>query len=411
MTKDAIYWVWLLRTLGGSTVLQDLMHYFGSAQKLYEAGPAQWRICGLMTGWQIQKLSQCSPSECGDVLRTCRDNGWLAVTPDTLWYPRRLWELRDMPPVLFVWGDPTVLAREASIAVVGTRKASAYGVRVAAALTETLAESGAVIVSGGALGIDSAAHEGALRAEGGKTVAVLGCGLGTPYLQENRGLRSRIAHNGAVVSEFLPFSPASRATFPRRNRIISCLSRGTVVIEAGERSGSLITARCALEQGRDLFAVPGDVVSSAFTGANRLIHDGAKPVFSPRDVLEEYLYRFPDELHEVPDKSFCELLRAAGETPETLSRAPQTAGRRPRKTAKAKPEAPSPAAPAPARELPEALSDRARAVYGVLSEAGAHIDDIAAAAGLPAGPCLAALTELELYGFAALSEGRKYRKI
>ena len=409
--EDTIYWVWLLQTLGGSTVLQDLLQYFGSARKLYEAGASEWRICGLMTAKQIAALSRVSPSECGGVLEACRENGWFPVTPDMLWYPRRLWELRDMPPVLFTWGDVTVLERKAAVSVVGTRRASAYGVRVASLLTETLASAGAVIVSGGALGIDSAAHEGALRAEGGKTVAVLGCGLGTDYLRENVGLRKRIAQNGVVVSEFLPFAPASRYTFPRRNRIISCLSLGTVVIEAGEKSGSLITARCALEQGRDLFAVPGDVVSSAFTGANRLIRDGAVPVFSPRDVLAEYLPRFPGELHDVPDKSFGELLRESGEQPETLSREPLTAAAKPRAPKNAHGAEPPAAAPAEKRALPESLSENAQKVYAALEPAGVHIDDLSERAGLPAGTCLAALTELEVYGFAALSEGRKYRSI
>lgn len=404
--NDAAFWIWLLRTLGPAAVLQDILQYFGSARGLYEAGSAEWRLSGLLTAKQITALTRFSPSQSADVLRDCAQNGWKLVTPDSLLYPNRLRELRNLPPVLFVWGDETVLLREAQIAVVGTRKASAYGLRVTSLLTEALAKSGMVVVSGGALGVDSAAHEGALRA-GGKTIAVLGCGLGTDYLRENGGLRRRIAQNGAVISEFLPYSPASRTTFPLRNRVISALAPGTVVIEAGEHSGSLITARCAMEQGRDLFAVPGDVISSAFTGANRLIRDGAKPVFSPMDVLEEYLYRFPDELHAAEtEKSFGELLRENGETRPAASPPAMSAQRR-QETA---PFTETPQS-APQGVLPDTVSDEARTVYRALNGAGKHIDELAEETGLSTAACLSALTELELYGCAALQEGRKYRKI
>ena len=407
--NDAAYWIWLLRTLGPAAVLQDILQYFGSARGLYEAGSAEWRLSGLLTAKQITALTRFSPSQSADVLRDCAQNGWKLVTPDSLLYPARLRELRNLPPVLFVWGDETVLLREAQIAVVGTRKASAYGLRVASLLTEALAKSGMVVVSGGALGVDSAAHEGALRA-GGKTIAVLGCGLGTDYLRENGGLRRRIAQNGAVISEFLPYAPASRTTFPLRNRVISALAPGTVVIEAGEHSGSLITARCAMEQGRDLFAVPGDVISSAFTGANRLIRDGAKPVFSPMDVLEEYLYRFPDELHEAcGEKTFGELLRESG---QDTAQTPHARSAERLKTEKDGKAPPDPGAPgSEPKALPDALSENARTVYRVLAREPKHIDVLSEEAGLPAAACLAALTELELYGCAELTEGRKYRKI
>lgn len=196
--------------------------------------------------------------------------------------------------MLFVWGDETILNSEVMLSVVGTRKASNYSMRVTRLLSSKLARAGAVIVSGGALGVDSAAHTGAM--EGGRTIAVLGCGFGTDYLRDNAALRREISKNGAVITEYFPFTPASRTTFPMRNRIISGMSLGTIVVEAGERSGSLITARLALSEGRDVFAVPGEVITSAFTGTNRLIHDGAKPVFTALDVLEEYYYTYPDKI-------------------------------------------------------------------------------------------------------------------
>lgn len=417
--NDTAFWIWLLRTLGPAAAIADIVNYFGSPRALYEAGSTQWRLSGLLTAKQIAALAKFSPSESGGVMKTCAENGWQIVTPDDLTYPQKLLELRNYPPVLFVWGDVQVLLQDVKIAMVGTRKASNYGLRVANLLAGALAQSGAVVVSGGALGVDSEAHRGALRTHG-KTIAVLGCGLGTPYLLENAPLRREIVRQGgAVISEFLPFCAASRTTFPLRNRIISALSLGTVVVEAGERSGSLITARYALEQGRDVFAVPGDIISSAFTGANKLIHDGAKPVFTPMDILEEYAYIYPDELRlENAQKTLGEMLREAGVPKAEPISVKKPQPRKPRATAKA-PKTPASSdppisgeTPRPAQSiLPAGASDAAKKVFAVLRETPAQIDEISEAAALPVQACLAALTELELYGCAALTQGKKYRKV
>lgn len=397
--NDTAYWIWLLRTLGPAAMLEDIIQYFGSARGLYEAGRNEWRLSGLLTLKQMDALAKFSPSESGGVMKICVENGWQILTPDSLEYPARLRNLRNFPPVLFVNGDVRVLREEVMLSMVGTRKASNYGLRVASLLSGALSKAGAVVVSGGALGIDSAAHTGALRA-GGKTVAVLGCGLGTNYLRENAGMRAQIARNGAVISEFLPFSPASRTTFPLRNRIISGLSLGTVVVEAGVHSGSLITARCAMEQGRDVFAVPGDIISSAFTGANKLIHDGAKPVFTPLDILEEYVYTYQSKLNvEGAQRTLGEMLRENGST-RGASAALKSA----------EPSA-SPAAPAPKAALPQTVSAHARAVYQALLSEELHIDELSSRVGLPVSVCLAALTELELCGCVELTQGKKYRII
>lgn len=395
--NDTAYWIWLLRTLGPAAVLEDIIQIFGSARGLYEAGRAEWRLSGVLTAKQMDALAKFSPSESGGVIKACTENGWQILTPDSLAYPARLRSLRNFPPVLFVNGNAGVLREEVMLSMVGTRKASNYGLRVASLLSGALSKAGAVVVSGGALGIDSTAHMGALRA-GGKTIAVLGCGLGTDYLRENAGMRAQIARNGAVISEFLPFSPASRTTFPMRNRIISGLSLGTVVVEAGIHSGSLITARCAMEQGRDVFAVPGDLISSAFTGANKLIHDGAKPVFTPLDILEEYVYTYQSKLNtEGAERTLGEMLRGNNGTHG--------------KSVPQKSEKPSvpPAAPAPKAALPQTASEHARAVYRALLSGERHIDELSAQTGLPVSVCLAALTELELCGCTELTQGKKYR--
>lgn len=199
-------------------------------------------------------------------------------------YPRALRFIYGPPPYLFVRGQ--VLPEDAlAIAIVGARSASPYGLAAAEALSRDLAESGITVVSGLAVGIDGAAHRGALAA-GGRTIAVLGCGIDVSYPPQHRRLAEEIARRGAVVSEFPLGSPPDSFHFPRRNRIVSGLSLGVVVVEAGERSGSLITARLAAEQGREVMAVPGAMGASRTRGTHRLLRDGAALVESGADVIE-----------------------------------------------------------------------------------------------------------------------------
>jgi DNA processing protein len=200
-------------------------------------------------------------------------------------YPVALTTIADPPPVLWARGRIAAL-NEPSVAIVGARAGSAYALSVAAQLAGDLARAGLVVVSGLARGVDSAAHRGTLAA-GGATVAVLGSGVDVLYPKEHVPLARDIAHDGAVISELVPGTPPQAFFFPLRNRIISGLSRAVVVIEAGEKSGSLITARTALEQGRDVLAVPGNVLTGRNRGAHALLRDGAKIAETADDILEE----------------------------------------------------------------------------------------------------------------------------
>ncbi len=204
-------------------------------------------------------------------------------------YPHRLRTLANPPLVLWVRGAVTELSAPA-VAIVGSRDATPSGLAMAEELAEGVAEAGFTVVSGLARGIDGAAHRGALRA-GGRTVAVLGCGLDTPYPARNLELAAEVARSGALVGELPPGTPPLPQHFPLRNRIISGLSRAVVVVEASERSGSLITARMALDQGRDVLAVPGNVRSGQYRGSHALIKDGARLVERVQDVLEELGWR------------------------------------------------------------------------------------------------------------------------
>jgi len=199
-------------------------------------------------------------------------------------YPERLQRLADAPPLLAVRGDPSLL-RSPAVAIVGARAATHYGRSVARDLAGTLARAGLIIVSGLAVGVDAAAHEGALEA-GGLTIAFQACGPDRVYPAVHRRLADRIAGSGAVVSELPPRTPPRAPHFPLRNRLISASSLGVVVVEARSRSGSLITARHAADQGVDVFAVPGPITAPTSEGPNRLIRDGAVPLLTPRDILE-----------------------------------------------------------------------------------------------------------------------------
>jgi DNA processing protein len=220
-----------------------------------------------------------------DAIDRAGAHGIAAVTWSDASYPVALTTIADPPPVIWARGRIDALSQP-SVAIVGSRAASSYALSVAEQLAADLAACGLLVVSGLARGVDSAAHRGAL-AGGGATVAVLGSGVDVMYPPEHAPLAADISADGAVVSELPPGTPPQPWCFPLRNRIISGLSRAVVVIEAGEKSGSLITARCALEQGRDVLAVPGNVLSGRNRGAHGLLRDGAKIVESADDILEE----------------------------------------------------------------------------------------------------------------------------
>ena len=373
------YWIWLSEVLGAGARVDEILAAYPDPEILFGQKRIEAAMSGVFTKARLDRLGSTGIEDALTAVESCMKNGWKIITPDCDDYPADLRNLTDMPLVLFVRGDISFLNDKISIGVVGTRQPTYDSVAIAKQLSCDMAKCGAVIVSGGALGIDSAAHEGALEA-GGKTVCVLGCGLGTRYLTQNETLRSEIAENGAVISEYLPFAPASARTFPIRNRIISGLSKGVLVVEAGEKSGSLITAKCALDQGKEVFAVPGSILTSAYTGANRLIRDGAKAVTCARDILEPFDFAFPGRL---------DLSGNSNKLPE---------GRKHRGDKKINSRKP----------LTPDFGEDSRAVYALLSNEPLHSDEICASTGLSPSKVMAILTELEIGGFAEQTEGKNY---
>jgi DNA processing protein len=286
MDDDRAYWVLLCSVAGiGPIRFQKLLQICGAARAAWLASDLELATAGLerRTIDEVKRLRRTStPTQALEQLHKLGVSPILLTDPE---YPENLRQVADPPPVLFSRG--AILPCDAhAVALVGTRRATAYGRAVAERLATDLAQSGVTVVSGLAKGIDTVAHAAAVRA-GGRTIAVLGNGLDQVYPPENAGLAARIAtsQHGAVVSEFAPGIPPDAVNFPRRNRIISGLSRMSVIVEAGERSGALITADFALEQGRDVLAVPGSIHSAASAGANALLKQGAAPVTCVDDIL------------------------------------------------------------------------------------------------------------------------------
>lgn len=268
--------------------LARLVSFFDSPRAMWEAGKAELEKAGVESAKIPEILFAKSRTRLQDNEKFLKREGISVITIRDASYPEILKTIHTPPPLLYARGE--IRERDdAAIGVVGTRKMTPYGKEVTEPLVRDLVSAGFTIVSGMARGIDTLAHEAALK-HGGRTIAVLGSGIDeqTLYPSQNRRLARLISKNGAVISEFAPASMSLPEYFPQRNRIIAGLAKGVLVIEAPEKSGALITARFALEEGRDVFAVPGHVFSKNSAGTHRLIKTGAKLVESARDILEEF---------------------------------------------------------------------------------------------------------------------------
>ena len=304
---------WLRLTLSpgvGNETARRLLSAFGSPQAVFDQSATSLRQAGFSD--KLVKALQTEPPELPVLLQTTRD--WLALGADRcvatlgdVAYPAPLLNIEDPPLMLYLLGTHVNLAQTAtkiianSLAIVGSRNPTPPGESNARQFAKAFAEAGICVVSGLALGVDGAAHDGALLG-GGQTIAVVGTGLDRVYPKKHLALAHRIAQQGMIISEFPLGTPPLRANFPRRNRIISGLTRGTLVVEAALKSGSLITARLAAEQGKEVFAIPGSIHSPQSRGCHALIKQGAKLVELAHDVLEE-LNLLPVGLNESPNST------------------------------------------------------------------------------------------------------------
>jgi DNA processing protein len=279
------YWVAFSLVKGiGAVRFQALLDYFGDPQIAWGAPSKALREAGLSEK-VIENLVQLRSSlDLNKVMHDLETKGISILLSSDVEYPKRLKEIDQPPPVLYKCGE-LLPEDEWAVAVVGTRRVTAYGRQVAEDVAGSLASQGITVISGLARGVDSISHQAALNA-GGRTISVLGSGLDRIYPPENRQLAEKIIANGALLSDYPPGTPPEASNFPPRNRLISGLSLAVVIIEAGNTSGALITASFAADQGRDVFAVPGNITAPGSKGTNRLILDGAQPLLNPEQLLE-----------------------------------------------------------------------------------------------------------------------------
>ena len=283
--NDKPYWIAINLVKGiGAVRLKALLETFGDAKSAWGATPADLRAAGLSKRIIENFVDTRSKVDVDTLWNEIAAKNIRVMTWDDADYPARLREIAQPPPILYLRGD--FLEEDAwAVAIVGTRRVTSYGQQVTEEVATFLAQNGVTIVSGLARGVDGIAHKAALKA-GGRTLAVLGSGVNRIYPPEHRTLAEQIAKTGAIISDYAPDTPPEGSNFPPRNRIISGLSMATIVIEAAETSGALITANFALEQGREIFALPGNIFAPQSKGPNRLIQQGAHPLLNPRDILE-----------------------------------------------------------------------------------------------------------------------------
>ena len=401
------HWIWLsTRGFAPGQYAARLLEAFGSPEGVYHADQGAYEALYLPPKVKAA-LQDKSLREADQVLDHCQRLGIRVVTIQDAGYPQRLREIDTPPAVLYVKGTLPDLDQEAAVAIVGARKASPYGIAAARKLGHDLARQGAVVVSGSAWGIDQAALQGAIQA-GGRVVSVLGNGIDVIYPQGAQSLYEDVAKAGAVLSEYPPGTEPRGAHFPVRNRLIAGLSLGVVVAEGTETSGSLITARWALEQGRDVFAVPGSIDSALSRGPNGLIRRGeAMLIQDAWDILEEYQFLYPAKLqprNPLPQQAEAARLAPEPVKEETVPKgAVQNANRVPEKP----PEADI--LVVDLRQEPEAFTDDEAAILRTLQVRGALTpDDLTEATGIPARRILSALTLLQIRRLVGEETGKRF---
>ncbi len=404
-----LYWIWLQQAVPlGSAAVNGLLDAFDTAATVYAADDTALAAAGVR-GDLRRRLADKSLTAAHRILNTVLEKGQWLLTPEDALYPMSLRQLPGFPVVLYCRGVMPRLDSTPAIAVVGTRRANDIGKQEARSLAAGLAAGGMVVVSGGATGIDAAAHAGALDG-GGITVVVMACPLDENYPAPNEALRQQVVEQGGLLVSEYPSGEPYRCDFHVRNRLLVGLSQAVCLAQTPTRSGARITARLAREQGRDVYAMPGALTGHRFDGAHREIQSGAALVIRATDILRDFAPQFPGML----DLEAAEAAQKAAENRQTPSDEtdcePQAPRRRPTKKKKTKPvEEAKPATPVVSTCPVEASAD-AQAVFAALTTLPQPVDLLADVTALPMPRLLAALTELEMLGCAANSAGQQYKR-
>ncbi len=382
------YCIWLSNVLRyGNGKAAAILERFGTAKAVYDASKTELESCGLLSADALSRAKNKSLNKSRDVISYCKKEGITIVTYEDERYPLFLRNIPDLPLVIYYKGTLPDFYSVPSVCIVGPRKCSQYGIKASYSLSARLSKGGMIIVSGGAVGVDAAAHEGAMASDG-VTALLLPCGFGYDYLKANEDLRQRILKNGGcILTEFPPKYPVKQGAFQIRNRLMSALSLGTVVIEAGEPSGALITARHALEQGKDIFVIPGNPGVPQYIGSNKLLRDGAKPLLSAMDIFDEYIGTYYDKLDI--EKAFGEPLKSP-KTNTEYNKPDTKENKKPKDTS--------------------ALSEVASAIYTAAPDTPFCVDELSVYNDYNAVELMTAIAELELCGYISAVPGGRYVK-
>lgn len=389
------YWIWFSALPLRPASRRLLLDRLGGPREVFRATRRD------LTGLSEREIAAVETRElerAGEILRRCGEEQVSILTLLDPAYPDRLSAIPDPPPLLYVKGRLPAVDLEPMLTVVGTRRCTPYGEKQARRLGYGFASAGAVVVTGLAGGVDSLAARGALLA-GGRVVGVLGCAIDQVYPSFNRELYADVAAVGALVSEYPPGAEGRAAWFPQRDRIMAALSLATVVVEAPERSGALITAHRALDYGRDVFAVPGNVDSPSSQGCLRLLKEGAAVAAEPWDVLSVYEPQYPGKLSREGAKS-----PVPEPEPEPAPAAPEDK----RGFFKLRERVRRSARPEPLRAQLEGLTETQLKLVGVMDRERMHLDDIVDLSGLPAATVTAELTMLVIKGCVLQSPGKRF---
>lgn len=411
--NEEVYWIWLQQGLGYFSLINNIIVSKEiNPKEIFGKSYDEINSFGVFSPKDIFSLLETSIEKAQKIYNDCLKKGIKVYTPATKGYPERLKNIPSMPLVLYVKGDTNVFETidiMPAITVVGARRFSPYGRKVSLTLSNDLASIGFVIVSGLAIGIDAFSHTGALKA-GGKTIAVIGAGHDINYPKENAELRELIEENGCVVSEYAPNTPPHPHNFPMRNRIMTGISLGTLVVEAGERSGTLITAGHALTQGKDVFAVPNDIFDENGKGTLRLIKDGAKAVSCATDIIEEYFWMYHDKIKTNNIKSDYSIKgkKQKQNLECDLNLKSSNEHRNYKNTTEHSNIKSQPLKPKKKKTPLPFLTENQKLVYDVMTESPKTIDDIAKDTQLGMGELLSIITELEIYGLVVSHPGKQY---
>lgn len=443
--SDLKYSVWLsTRVVPGTRTACKLAEHFGyDAEAIYNAEKGEYLAVPGISEKLAEQLSDKNTDQTERILDFCMTHNVSILSFDSKYYPKRLLRLPDFPVILYYKGSLPDIDNEVCIAAVGTRNYTEYGKNNAYVISRDLARAGAIVVSGAAVGIDSFCHRGCLDVMG-HTIGVLGCGIDVVYPKSNRDLIYEISLHGTLMTEYPPGTEPAGYNFPKRNRIISGLCLGTLVVEASEGSGALITARTALSQGRDLFALPGNIGEMNSCGTNELIKNGATMITGAYDILAEYDLLFPHKIQTekilVPMRTLNisnepyrrvasgnrpvytseneyqkEHGNGAGKVPEADANENSGSVKRPKMQREAKNKnfrenVPQKAESDKKTECTLPMSEAEKTVYSAIPENGSITTDEIVRSGIPVSDVLVSLTTLEIKGLIKSLPGGAYAK-